>query len=191
VDRAHLLGLSMGGFIAQELVLTWPERVRSLVLAATHVGLPNAAEVNPDAVAALLASVMLPPAERARVVEPFTYWHGTSRREVERDNLVRAVMPTSDEGCAAQLMACRDWTRAAALCQVSAPTLVLHGRDDQLVPVANGRQLEAAIPGARLEVLAECSHQVFTDQEQRAAEAVLSFIHEVEHAVAPQTGSRP
>jgi pimeloyl-ACP methyl ester carboxylesterase len=180
VGQAHVLGLSMGGFIAQELVVTWPDRVCSLVLAATHVGIPHAAATNPEAASALQASVELPPADRARVVEPFTYWRGTPREEIDRDNVARAELPTTDAGFLSQLMATREWSRVFDLDAVTAPTLVLHGRDDQLVPAANAHQLAAAIPGARLELLGDCGHQVFTDQEQRAAEAVLAFTSEVE-----------
>jgi 3-oxoadipate enol-lactonase len=96
-------------------------------------------------------------------------------------------MPTSDEGFVSQLMASRDWTRVEDLGEVIAPTLVIHGHDDQLVPAANARQLVAAIPGARLQILAECGHQVFTDQERLAAEAVLSFTSDVDQAAMSPT----
>lgn len=187
VEHAHVLGMSMGGFIAQELALTWPERLSSLLLVATHVGLSRAVEINPASATALISSVALLPADRVRVLEPYLYWPGTPRAEVERDSEVRASMPTSDAGFFSQLVATRDWTRVDDLAEVRVPTLVLHGQDDQLVPVANGHQLAAAIPDARLQVLPECGHQVFTDQEELAAHAVLAFTSEAEQArsIAP------
>jgi 3-oxoadipate enol-lactonase len=182
VEQVHLLGLSMGGLIAQEVAVTRPERVHSLMLAASHVGIPRATRSNPLAAAALLASVQLPPDERARVLEPFIYWPGTPRNEIERDNEARSALPTTDAGFLSQLVASRDWTRADDLGELAVPTLVLHGRDDLLVPPSNAHQLAAAVPSSRLEILDECSHQVFTDQERLAAEVVLAFTDDVEHA---------
>nr|MDP9102241.1 lysophospholipase [Actinomycetota bacterium] len=144
-----------------------------------------AAETNAEAASALLASTGLPSADRARVLVPFTYWAGTPREEIQHDNDARALLPTSDEGFVSQLMAARAWTRLDDLEEVTAPTLVLHGHDDLLVPPSNARQLAGAISGARLELLPHCSHQVFTDQEARAAELVLAFTGDVDQSARP------
>jgi pimeloyl-ACP methyl ester carboxylesterase len=116
---------------------------------------------------------------------PFIYAAGTSAAEIARDNAIRDEMPTGEEGYVNQLVGVSTWARPDDLGSLTCPTLVLHGREDRLVPVANAFTLADAIPGARLELLDDCSHQIFTDQEERAAQIVLRAFME-----APVRASR-
>lgn len=178
VSSAHVLGLSMGGLIAQEFVVSRPDRVRSLVLAATHPGVSRAIP-SADAAQVLAAGTGKQSGELHEAVVPLTYAASTERERIDEDLAVRAHRPTSLEGYANQLLGMSTFDRYDDLAEVRVPTLVLHGEEDKLVPVDNARVLADAIPDSRLMILARASHQLFTDQEEAAAHAVLGFLDTV------------
>jgi 3-oxoadipate enol-lactonase len=180
IQTAHVLGLSMGGLIAQELTLNEPDRVRSLVLASTHVGIPHAGEADPEVATILAQAAKLPTRDRMVSLEPLLYAAGTSRSEIELDHQVRESRPTEESGYLNQLLGASTWERLADLPQIGVPTLVLHGAIDRLVPPAHGRVLAEAIPGARLNLLEGAGHELFTDRENDAAQAVIEFIAAVD-----------
>ena len=176
VDAAHVLGISMGGLIAQELALSHPARVRSLVLASTHPGFTEPLVTDAEAVAGLAASALLSGEARMDSLIPFIYAAATPRTRIAEDHGVRAARPTSQAGFLAQLQGVGTWGRPAELANLTVPVLVLHGREDRLVPLPNGERLATLIPRARLEVLDGASHEVFTDAETESARAVLEFL---------------
>jgi pimeloyl-ACP methyl ester carboxylesterase len=183
-SSAHVLGLSMGGFIAQELTLNEPDRVRSLVLASTHVGIPHAAGADPAVAAILAKAAQLPTRERMVVLEPLLYAEGTSRADIQLDHDVRESRPTDESGYLNQLLGTSTWERLADLKQIDVPTLVLHGALDRLVPPMYARVLVDAIPSARLELLEGAGHEIFTDRENDAARAVIEFFSDVSRSDA-------
>jgi 3-oxoadipate enol-lactonase len=90
---------------------------------------------------------------------------------------MRMRSAVSTAGYVAQLDAVRAWGGALdRLSAIVAPTLVIHGENDQLVPPENGRILAGAIPGARLVMLPHASHIFLTDQLEPARDAILSFL---------------
>lgn len=182
IESAHVLGLSMGGLIAQEVALAHPSRVRSLVLASTHVGLPYLGDVDPSVAHQLEAAGRLPSAERAQALVSIQYASETPEAEILLDQKVASEFPTTAEGFQGQLQAAAPWGRPEDLRQLAAPTLVMHGLDDRLVGVANGRRLADAIPGAQWVVFEGSGHQLFTDREADAADAVREFLRAVDGA---------
>ncbi len=166
VDAAHVVGVSMGGMIAQELALRHPERVKTLVSIMSTTGDPNLRGPSYE----LSTSLLKPfPDDRA----------GFVRRSVEvaraiagrgfpfDEELVRQIAARSYDrdhdqaGVRRQLVAIftqRD--RHAALATLHIPTLVIHGGDDPLVPVDAGRATASAIPGSRLEIIAGMGHEL-------------------------------
>lgn len=190
VASAHVVGHSMGGLIAQELALSCPARVASLVLAGTHVGLPHAASLGPAGLpdpavpAALAAGATLPPAERMASLRPLIYAETTPVERIQQDEAVRNTQPTSERGFSAQLLGVQPWERLAELGSLQLPTLVLHGDEDRLVPLAHARRLKAAIPTARLHIVAHAGHELFTDQELAAAGAICAFLNDVDGRLA-------
>jgi 3-oxoadipate enol-lactonase len=179
VASAHVLGLSMGGFIAQEMTLNEPDLVRSLVLASTHVGIPHAVDADPEVAAILGSAAQLPTRERMVALEPLLYAEGTSQVEIHLDHGMRESRPTEESGYLNQLLGSSTWERLADLSQIDVPTLVLHGGADRLVPPRYARILADAIPSARLEFLDGAGHEIFTDCENDAARAVIEFLAEV------------
>jgi pimeloyl-ACP methyl ester carboxylesterase len=177
VTSAHVIGLSMGGYIAQELVLRHPGRVRSLVLGCTSCGGRRAVRAAPEVGAALAARAKVPQADAMWGMVPYTFDASTPRERIAQDLAMRMRSAVSTAGYVAQLDAVRAWGGALdRLSAIVAPTLVIHGENDQLVPPENGRILAGAIPGARLVMLPHASHIFLTDQLEPARDAILSFL---------------
>lgn len=185
VERAHVVGISMGGLIAQEIALSAPDRVRSLTLAATHGGFRDALPLSAEVTEQFTRAAELPASERAQALAQLFYASTTPRQEIDADNAVRDTWPTSAEGYQNQLLGAMEWGRFSELHDIAAPTLVLAGEEDRVVPPENSRILADVIPGARLRMLADAGHQLFTDQELLAADVVRTFVRSVddqEHA---------
>jgi pimeloyl-ACP methyl ester carboxylesterase len=153
--RAHVVGTSLGGMIAQTLAIEHPARVRTLVSIMSTTGAPDLPPPKPEAMKALL---LPPPRTReeaaAQMLEAWRVIGGPGfpfdekriRERAER-SWDRCHHPA---GVARQLVAVQaSGSRREALGAVRAPTLVIHGEDDPLVPVECGRDTLAAIPGAR------------------------------------------
>lgn len=176
VDRAHVLGISMGGMIAQELALENPGRVRSLVLGCTHCGGAQAVAAEPAAIEALLARVSMPPEQGARHMIPFVYDERTPRERIDEDVAVRLGSYPATASSEAQAAGIFSWSGThARLSSLAMPTLVLHGESDRLVPSANARVLADAIPGAELVVLPRASHVFWTDQPEATLQTLYDF----------------
>lgn len=162
-SRAHLVGISMGGTIVQEVALTRPELVRSLTLMATHSGIAHAV-MNPDAIAMLQARASMTADEAAEASIPFNYAPATPRALVQEDWDVRLPLACSVEGYTAQAVGASAWDSLDRLPSLDVPTLVVHGELDALVPLANGELLAKTIPGAELVVVGEANHVLTTDK---------------------------
>ena len=166
VDSAHVYGLSMGGMIAQEMAIRFPDRVRGLVLGATSHGGPRAILPSPR-VAAALTSRSAPAKVRAELVGRALF---TEPFRTEHPELVRQYLGllgqhrTSARGLLAHLTASTCHDTRARLGRIQAPTLVLHGAHDQLTPPSNAQLLARAIPYATLALLPESGHGYLLEQ---------------------------
>lgn len=172
---AHVVGASMGGLIAQEIALTCPERVRSLVLACTHPGVAHAVW-DPEALALLADRGSLTPEQAAEASIPFNYAATTPRARIEEDWAVRLPLACSPAGYLAQVQGSSAWSGLERLPSLRVPTLVVHGDGDRLVPPANGQRIAQAAPGAELVVLPNANHLFFTDQPDRTNEILLDWL---------------
>jgi 3-oxoadipate enol-lactonase len=175
VEQAHVAGYSMGGLIAQELALTSPGRVRSLLLIATHPGAAHAVW-DPDAVAFLSSRGEMTPRQAAEASIPFNYAPGTPADRLEEDWAVRLPLAATPQGYLAQLMGTAAWAGLERLGEVRVPTRVLHGELDRLVPPANGAMIAERIPGAELVVVPGANHLLFTDQPEPSVRGVTEWL---------------
>jgi pimeloyl-ACP methyl ester carboxylesterase len=175
--RATVLGLSMGGMIAQELALRHPARVERLVLLGTRPPAPAAVAPAP----AVLASVLVAPRAGASLRDVVTLaWSGIGGDAFVRSDraglgeLVAAVLerPTPRSGVLDQARAIGSWYGAARLRDLDVPTVVVHGTDDRLVPVGNGMRLAQLIPGARYVELRGVGHLVPFEAPHAVAEVL-------------------
>src|SRR6266576_1577816 len=181
IESAHVYGVSMGGMIAQEFALQYPERVRSLILGCTAAGGPQAVKAEPEVTQLLMSRGNLTPEEAAEATVPFIYDTATLREPIDEDLAMRKDWFPRPEAYLAQLQGILSWEAYSRLSQISVPTLVIHGESDRLVPAGNGKLIAERIPGAKLVLLPHASHLYSTDQTQAAHEAVLEFL-------AAQTG---
>ncbi len=178
----HVYGLSFGGLIAQELALRHPGVVRSLVLAATSAGGDAGVPPDDDAQEFIRRRADMPVDEGLWAAVPYNYALVTRRRRAGRigeDILERVRRPVDPAHHRVQRSAVLAHDAAGRLPQVTAPTLVVHGTEDRLVPLDNGRALAGLIPGARLHVVDDGAHMLPTDAPQADAE-VIRFLHEVD-----------
>jgi pimeloyl-ACP methyl ester carboxylesterase len=164
IERAHLVGASLGGAIVQRTAIEFPQRLLSLTSIMSATGDPNVPGPSPEAAAALFAPA---PTERAAYIEYLTrvlrvLWGPLYDEDFARAQATarydRCFYP---EGMTRQMAALlADGDRTAALSQVNCPTLVIHGRADPLVPLAAGEGTAAAIPGAETLVLDQMGHDL-------------------------------
>jgi pimeloyl-ACP methyl ester carboxylesterase len=176
VPSAHVFGVSMGGMIAQEFALQYPGRVQSLILGCTAFGGPNAKRTEPAAVELLKARSSMTREQAAEAAIPFIYDTATPRHLIDEDIAQRQPWPTSPAGYLAQLQAILTWESFSRLPQITAPTLVIHGKADRLVPPANAELIAARIPSAQLVLLEHASHLFSTDQPGAAEKAIFEFL---------------
>jgi 3-oxoadipate enol-lactonase len=175
VNAAHIFGVSMGGMIAQEFALQYPNKVRSLILGCTAAGGPEAVRAEEAALQVLMTRGQ-DPDQFARAINPFIYDAGTSRQLVEEDTAVRRKWYASADAYFAQLQAVIGWEAYSRLAQIAAPTLVIHGENDRLVPAENGKRIAGRIAGAKLVIIPGASHVFSTDQPAAAQAAILEFL---------------
>ena len=180
VERAHVVGFSMGGMIAQRLALDHASRVASLLLLSTHMG--GRAVVPPDR--EVMASFQAPTAgrhpadvvrDRVRVITApgFADAH---RDAVEELVSIALARPTPLHAIVAQTQAVLEDDRSGRIGSIAARTLVVHGDRDRLIPVDNGRAIAAKIPGAHLHVLEGCGHLPQWEATDALLDVVRTFI---------------
>jgi pimeloyl-ACP methyl ester carboxylesterase len=177
-EDAHVVGLSFGGMVAQEIAIRHPARVRSLVLGATSAGGELCVPPAPPVSEFLRRLHELPAEEGLWGSVPYLYAPRTRQRHAGRigeDLARRASEPLHPGAFRAQQAAARAHDAAARLERITAPTLVIHGEEDRVLPPENGRRLAASIAGARLLTLRHAAHAFPTDQPEIARELV-SFV---------------
>src|SRR5215471_8872615 len=177
-ESAHVFGLSMGGMIAQEFALQYPQRVRSLILGCTASGGPHAVRADAEAVQMLMARGSMTREEAAEAALPFIYDPGTPRRLIEEDMEIRRPWFPHPQAYNAQLQGILAWEAYSRLGNIAAPTLVIHGESDRLVPAGNGKLIAERIPGAKLVMIPHASHLFLTDQTDAAHRFLLQFLEE-------------
>jgi pimeloyl-ACP methyl ester carboxylesterase len=175
VESAHVFGISMGGMIAQEFAIAYPNRVRSLILGCTTCGKGGVAAA-PHVRQVLMGRAGMTPEAGAAAMAPYIYDAATPRTRVEEDLAIRRrTFPTS-AGYLAQLQSTLGWSSLDRLAAIRVPTLIIHGESDQLVPPENARILASHIAGAHLVMLPEASHIFTTDQPEASIQEVLGFL---------------
>ncbi|MGA3203302.1 MAG: alpha/beta fold hydrolase [Bryobacteraceae bacterium] len=176
IARAHVFGVSMGGMIAQEFALNYPERVNRLVLGCTACGGPNSVSAERKVLDILMARATMTPDEGAEAMVPYIYDASTPRQRIDEDLAIRRLNYPQAAGYMGQVQAILAWSTFDRLAGIRAPTLIIHGETDQLVPPENARILAQHIAGSRLVMLPHASHIFVTDQPEASHREVLAFL---------------
>lgn len=179
IDRSHILGISFGGFVAQEFALKYPEKLNKLLLASTSFGgvhhVPAAFEV----LSAFAPSKDLNSQERIRKGLTISF---TSAFVEENPNLVeefcrlREINPVPENVYLQQLQSATAFDAESRLSQIMAETLVLSGDSDNVVPLQNSVNLARQIPNARLEIIKNGGHMAFYERSDEFNAIVTRFL---------------
>jgi pimeloyl-ACP methyl ester carboxylesterase len=179
VDRAHVLGTSLGGMVAQELALSYPERVDRLVLASTTPGGAKAHPMPQQTVALLAEAATLDPVTALRRFVENALSPGTvaARPELVERILAHRLETAQDPvAWAAQAAAGATFDAFDRLGTLSAAALVEHGDEDVVVDPRNAALLLELLPDARLERFGGCGHLFFWEQPEQFVASVVSFL---------------
>jgi pimeloyl-ACP methyl ester carboxylesterase len=180
LESVHVMGISMGGMIAQELALAHPERIRTLTLGCTYCGGPgNSLPAQPE----LGAAVMSGDRERALRATWEVNVSASFAQNADAYAAFRAIgqeRPVAVAVMMEQLSAITRHDTSTRLGALNMPTLVVHGTEDRIIPVENGRMVAGLIPGSRLEILQDIGHLFFWELPERSAELVRE--HALVHA---------
>jgi pimeloyl-ACP methyl ester carboxylesterase len=179
IARAHVLGISLGGMVAQELAISYPQRVDRLVLVATTPGWPYGHPMPAPFAALMMASGRMDHTEALRRhVENAL----SASTVVERPKLVERLIrhqqahPTEPAAWSALAAAGAGYSGQRRQARITARTLVLHGDDDTVVDPRNGKLLAERIPDSTLVTLAGLGHLLFWEDPARFVELVTSFL---------------
>jgi 3-oxoadipate enol-lactonase len=175
-ERAHVVGASLGGMIAQELALAHPERVDRLVLACTTPGGLRSYPMPAKTVSLMLEAPKLPPEVALRRFVENALGQGESAELVERIVAYRTANPPDLGGWQSQAAAGATHDALDRIGALKAPTLVVHGTEDAVVDPRNADLLVERIPGARLELLPGCGHLLFWEEPKRFATLAKGFL---------------
>jgi len=162
ISKAHIFGQSMGGMIAQEFVLNYPEKTAKLILCSTHCG--GSKVIQPSHKVSRMLTVdrgAMSQEEYIRWILPigFTDDYIKNYFDAVKMSFQRSFRyPISEAGYTRQLNAIGKFNAYERLPQIKAPTLVIHGRKDVLIPPENGTILAKAIPNAKLVFFKKSAH---------------------------------
>ncbi len=179
---AVVVGLSMGGMVAQHLALRHPELVRGLVLVATTPGGAGGSPATERGRAALFLPAELEAGERARQAMTLMTAPGFTDAHPEVLDLAEArgrQHPMGLETYKRQFRAIRAHDTAGGLADIHVPTLVIHGDSDDLIPLPDGLRLASGIPGAQLRVYPGTGHMPQLERREEFLADVRGFLAEL------------
>jgi 3-oxoadipate enol-lactonase len=179
VRKAHMMGVSLGGMVAQELAVAYPERVDGLVLVSTTPGWPFAYPMPAVSVRLFAATGSMTREVALRRHTENALSARTLQRQPEVvDRLVelQRSRPADPRALSAQAAAGARYAGRLRQTRIRARTLVLQGAEDTVVNPGNGKLLADRIPGAELMIFPELGHLLFWQDPDGFADAVISFL---------------
>ena len=183
ITSTSILGYSLGGMIAQEFALNYPDRLNNLILAATHCGRAKAVLPTPDDLALLFNPELakMTPEEATRALLPLTWdkeFVANNSSVIERFVATSCECPITLQAIASQQNALFTHNAYDRLPGIKAPTLVIVGSNDRLTPCENSKMLAGQIPDAELVMIKGATHGVFlADPTGQVGEIILDFMH--------------
>ncbi len=176
LESAHVVGISMGGMVAQELALAHPEMVRTLTLGCTYCGGEGSALGSPEVIQRLTEAMLS--GDRERAIR--TSWEANvSAAAADDETAWEEFLAIAERGAVAvpvvmaQMQAVAGHDTSARLSHLERmPVLVIHGTEDEMLPVENARLIASLIEGSQLEVFEGVGHLFFWERPERSAELI-------------------
>jgi 3-oxoadipate enol-lactonase len=181
IESAHVVGISMGGMIAQELALAHPQRLRSLTLGCTYCGGEGSRLMPRESVEKLGAGMTS--GDRAKAIRAAYEVNLSPSFRADEDaypafHEMATRVPAAKRVIELQAQAIFGHDTSGRLGEIATPTLIIHGTVDGVLPFSNGEQIASLMPHARFEALEDVGHMFWWEQPQRSAELIR------EHALA-------
>lgn len=181
IERAHVLGISFGGFVAQKFALSWPDRLNRLILASTSFGGPKHVAPSMEVLTAFASTEGLNTPGRIRKYLSVAF----SPRFVEEhpqtvDEFcdLREANVVPEDVYMQQLRSAMTFNSEPAVADISAPTLIVTGSNDTVVPMENSANLSRAVPRSRLQVIEGAGHMAFVEKAAEFNEIATEFLLE-------------
>ena len=175
LDSAHVMGVSMGGMVAQEIALRHTSRVRTLTLGCTYAGGEGSALTDPAIIQRMMQLFMsgrmgeaMQEMYRYNVSEDFA----RDPANLETFKRIATQLPATLDVLMAQFQAVQGHDTSLRLEQIGMPTLVVHGSEDRILPVSNAHAIAERIPDSRLEIIDGVGHLFWWERPERSAELV-------------------
>jgi 3-oxoadipate enol-lactonase len=182
IESAHVLGISMGGMIAQELALAHPQKLRSLTIGCSYCGGEGSQLMDPGDFQGLVEAMGSGDARRVfRAMYELNLSPGFRAEESRFADFtaMAEALPAPRETIGLQVQAIMAHDTSARLPNISAPTQVIHGTVDRVLGYPNGPLIASLIPGARLETYEDVGHMFWWEQPERTADLIR------QHTLAP------
>ncbi|HVA82084.1 MAG TPA: alpha/beta hydrolase [Candidatus Binataceae bacterium] len=179
---SHVYGISMGGMIAQEYTLTYPARVKGLILGCTHCGAAHSVAANPENIAKLMPQPGMNPLEAAQLAFSAVCGKAFLNSAAGQQTLAARMADSANYPITPahtymrQAAAIAGYETFARLGEIKAPTLVIHGDDDNIVPVGNAEILHRGIAGSKLKILPGAGHMFFWERPEDSAKIPGDFL---------------
>lgn len=180
IERAHILGASFGGFVAQEFALNYPELTRTLTLSCTSFGGPNHVLPAAEVLIALASTEDFNTETRVRrnLLPAFSPEFARDHPEIVDQVIeMRMANPVDERAYRWQITAAMTFNAEGKVPDIAAPTLVMSGDADSVVPPQNSRNLATQIPGAELVIMKGGSHLFFIEQADDFNSSVTDFMN--------------
>ena len=179
IASAHIVGVSMGGMIAQEFALRHPNKVRSLVLGCTTPGGPKSIRLGGDALTSAYSTQPMTAEERGKALAEAAFSKGYLAKHPEVIISMieaRRSRPIDSAAFPHRMKAAMEHDTFDRLAQIRCPTLVITGKDDALISWENSRLLTEHIKGADEVILEPAGHCFWLEQPEASREAIAGFI---------------
>ncbi|MEI6186449.1 MAG: alpha/beta hydrolase, partial [Dehalococcoidia bacterium] len=181
IGATNVFGVSMGGMIAQEFTLRYPGRVKSLILGCTTCGGPNSVRSTPEATAFLFdpERAKLTDEEKAYSTIPWLWnqdFIDKNPQAVKRYVATTTGYPTPPHAYICQGNFMLNFNSFDRLPQIKAPTLVICGAEDRLIPPENSKILASRISDSELVILENAAHGFISDSAEESSKIVLKFL---------------
>jgi pimeloyl-ACP methyl ester carboxylesterase len=174
-ETAHVLGISMGGMVAQQVALKAPERLRTLTLGCTYPGGDGSSLIAPEDAGPLLEA--MGSGNLDRVINAMYEVNLSPGFRADPGNFepfktMATSLPARQRTVQMQIQAVAGHDTQAHLAEIEAPTLVIHGTEDKMIPVGNGKLIASLIPGAELEIFDGVGHLFWWEEPEGSAELI-------------------